>query len=273
MQWLIVGPTIFAVSLLGLGFYLAKQRLWNLQKMGSVPQAIATLIGAVVLIVGWIVSNNQSIERDILTKQRDQSSAIGEYVALARTLNSDDAQVYRRANQLAWQLFIWLPTDVYRGLGRGLANPADSKDLVDFLSLSENRSSERMQELLAPTISSFTGRELESRNLNRDDAAAKLGRDNPVYHVHRHVTAQPAADPIQPLTAKRTQMPRGGAYCDVPTAVIAPASNVSHGSNWSRCAGPRRPLRSAESAVSGWTVPFRPSFSLSRVPTRAPAVA
>jgi hypothetical protein len=133
VQWLIVGPTIFAVSLLGLGFYLAKQRLWNLQKMGSVPQAIATLIGAVVLIVGWIVSNNQSIERDILTKQRDQSSAIGEYVALARTLNSDDAQVYRRANQLAWQLFIWLPTDVYRGLGRGLANPADSKDLVDSL--------------------------------------------------------------------------------------------------------------------------------------------
>ena len=37
----------------------------------------------------------------------------------------------RRANQLSWQLFLWLPADVYRRLGRGLKS--DSKDLVEAL--------------------------------------------------------------------------------------------------------------------------------------------
>jgi hypothetical protein len=100
--------------------------------MGSVPQALATLIGAVVLIVGWSVSDYQSIKRDVLTKQREQASSVAEYAALAWSLkDNDDVQTYRRANQLSWQLFLWLPTDVYRQLGRGLKS--DPKELVDSL--------------------------------------------------------------------------------------------------------------------------------------------
>jgi hypothetical protein len=114
--------------------YIATWKLWDFQKMGSVPQALATLIGAVVLIFGWNVSNSQSLERDILAKRREQSFAVAEYVALARSLTeTDNQQNYRRANQLAWQLFLWLPADVYRQLGKGLSNPANPEELIASL--------------------------------------------------------------------------------------------------------------------------------------------
>jgi hypothetical protein len=134
VRWSVLGVAIVLVYVAALGGlnYLARRQVWDLQKMGSVPQALATLIGAIVLIVGWTVADYQSIERDILTKQREEASAVAEYVALAWSLrDNDDAQTYRRVNQLSWQLFLWLPTDVYRQLGRGLQN--DPKELVDSL--------------------------------------------------------------------------------------------------------------------------------------------
>lgn len=104
---------------------------WSPQNMGSVPQALATLLGAIVLILGWVVTDYQSTEREIATKRREQASVIAEYAALARTLNADDdVQVYRRANDLAWRLFLWLPDDVYRQLGKGLVDPVDNKQLA-----------------------------------------------------------------------------------------------------------------------------------------------
>jgi hypothetical protein len=136
MGWLISVPAVVAVYVVALSslHYLARWQVWDLQKMGSVPQALATLIGAIVLIVGWSVSNSQSIERDILTKRREQSSAVAEFAALVGSIrDTDDVQTYRRANQLSWQLFLWLPADVYRQLGKGLINPSDKKDLVDSL--------------------------------------------------------------------------------------------------------------------------------------------
>jgi len=107
-------------------------QLPDFQRYGSVPQALATLIGAIVIAVGWAVTNSQSLSRDLLAKQREQTSLVAEYAALAYTLkDTDDAQTYRRANQLSWQLFLWLPTDAYRKLGRGLAH--NNKELADAL--------------------------------------------------------------------------------------------------------------------------------------------
>jgi hypothetical protein len=134
VQWLVIGAVMFTAGTAAfrLFIYLALRRMWDFQKMGSVPQACATFLGIIALVVGWGVSNQQSIDRDILAKKRDQASIMAEYAALASSLKEgDDVSTYRRANQLSWQLFLWLPTDVYRQLGRGLKD--DPKALVDSL--------------------------------------------------------------------------------------------------------------------------------------------
>jgi hypothetical protein len=67
-------------------------------------------------------------------KAREQAAAIAEYAALAINLKAtDDAQTYRRANQLAWELFLWLPDDVYRKLGRGLSDPSEKGEMASAL--------------------------------------------------------------------------------------------------------------------------------------------
>jgi hypothetical protein len=59
-------------------------------------------------------------------KVREQGAKVAEYMALARNLREDSAeQDYRSANRLAWELAMWLPTDVYKVLGRALASPSE----------------------------------------------------------------------------------------------------------------------------------------------------
>jgi hypothetical protein len=92
------------------------------QKMGSVPQALATICGAVILIVGWLVTNQQSIDRDVATKKREILASVAEYLTVASFLNENDPpELYRKANQMAWQLAIWLPPDMYRKVVQGVA--------------------------------------------------------------------------------------------------------------------------------------------------------
>jgi len=138
VQWLSIAFAIIGiyVAVLSLLACLARRRAWDFQKMGSVPQALATVLGVAALIVGWGVSDRQAVERDVLTKEREQASILAEYAALVwLSKDSDDIQIYRRINQLSWQLFLWLPTDVYRQLGRGLVK-RDPKELADtFLAI------------------------------------------------------------------------------------------------------------------------------------------
>ncbi len=45
-------------------------------------------------------------------------------MALARMLKkSSTDEEYRKANQLAWELAMWLPVDVYKTLGQALSKP------------------------------------------------------------------------------------------------------------------------------------------------------
>jgi hypothetical protein len=103
---------------------------------------IVAALNAIVLFLGsrWIEGKiNSQFERSLEDyrfelKTREQAAKIAEYAALASTLkDTDDPETYRRANQLAWELFLWLPADVYRKLGRGLAgNTVElSEALVD----------------------------------------------------------------------------------------------------------------------------------------------
>ena len=59
-------------------------------------------------------------------RAREQAAKAAEYISLARSLTPDSpATEYRRANQLAWELALWLPDDLYRKLGRAMTSQAN----------------------------------------------------------------------------------------------------------------------------------------------------
>jgi len=89
-------------------------------------------------------------------KTREQASQIAEYAALAWTIkDTDNPETYRRVLQLSWQLFLWLPPDVYRKLGKGLVHK-DAKELTESL--------------------------VEVRKLLLKDSAGNLGIDDIIIH-------------------------------------------------------------------------------------------
>jgi len=65
---------------------------------------------------------------------REQAAKVAEYMALARDLReSSSVDEYRRANQLGWELSLWLPADIYRLMGRALANPNEHENPLSVL--------------------------------------------------------------------------------------------------------------------------------------------
>jgi Tfp pilus assembly protein PilO len=77
-----------------------KRQVPDFQKWGSVPQTIATLIGAIIIVIGWYVTYNQSIERDILVKKREArvqalSGSLNDLGLFASTVCLDDANKLR----------------------------------------------------------------------------------------------------------------------------------------------------------------------------------
>ncbi len=57
-------------------------------------------------------------------KVREQAAKVAEYMALARALKESSLEEdYRMANRLAWELGMWLPTEVYRAMGQALSKP------------------------------------------------------------------------------------------------------------------------------------------------------
>jgi hypothetical protein len=47
--------------------------------------------------------------------------------------STDNEEAYQRANQLSWELFLFLPADAYRKLGRGLHEKQNVGELVEAL--------------------------------------------------------------------------------------------------------------------------------------------
>ena len=57
-------------------------------------------------------------------KVREQAAKVAEYMEFARHLREDSpASDYQRANRLAWELAMWLPTDVYKCMAESLVRP------------------------------------------------------------------------------------------------------------------------------------------------------
>lgn len=64
-------------------------------------------------------------------RAKEQAAKAAEYIALARDLKTTaTAADYRRANQLAWELALWLPDDLYRKLARALTSPQSKENNI-----------------------------------------------------------------------------------------------------------------------------------------------
>lgn len=62
-------------------------------------------------------------------KAREQAVHVAEYLALCRSLRDDSPETdFRRANQMSWELAMWLPEDVYREMTLALVNPGPSRN-------------------------------------------------------------------------------------------------------------------------------------------------
>jgi len=57
-------------------------------------------------------------------KVREQAVRVAEYLALARSLKEDSPDSeYRKANQLSWELAMWLPDDIYKEMAHAISGP------------------------------------------------------------------------------------------------------------------------------------------------------
>jgi hypothetical protein len=70
-------------------------------------------------------------------KVREQAVRVAEYLALARNLKEDSLDSdYRKANQLSWELAMWLPEDIYKEMVSAIANPSkDTNELTTVVSV------------------------------------------------------------------------------------------------------------------------------------------
>ena len=116
--YILSGFALFYIMYL---IYIIWQHRAEPQKMGSVPQALATISSAVIIMVGWFVTNQQMIDRDIAAKKRELMASVADYISVAPFLKETDSpELYREANKMAWRLAIWLPPDLYRKVVQGL---------------------------------------------------------------------------------------------------------------------------------------------------------
>lgn len=91
-------------------------------------------------------------------KVQEQATRVAEYLALARRLKKDSPETdYERANQLSWELAMWLPEEIYKQMTRAIATPGPD---VNELTVS-----------------------IAVRKLLLGDKAGNLGPDNIAHHA------------------------------------------------------------------------------------------
>jgi len=60
-------------------------------------------------------------------KVREQAVRVAEYLALARNLKEDSPDSdYRKANQLSWELAMWLPEAIYKEMTNAIIKPSNN---------------------------------------------------------------------------------------------------------------------------------------------------
>ena len=70
-------------------------------------------------------------------KVREQAVRVAEYLALARSLKEDSPDSdYRKANQMSWELAMWLPEDIYKKMVSAIVTPSEkANELTTVISV------------------------------------------------------------------------------------------------------------------------------------------
>lgn len=70
-------------------------------------------------------------------KVQEQAARVAEYLALARRLKETSPESdYERANQLSWELAMWLPEQIYKQMTRAIKRPGqDVNELTVAISV------------------------------------------------------------------------------------------------------------------------------------------
>ncbi len=64
-------------------------------------------------------------------KVREEAVSVAEYLALARNLKEDSPETdFRKANQLSWELAMWLPEDIYKEMVASIASPNEGTNML-----------------------------------------------------------------------------------------------------------------------------------------------
>lgn len=108
MEFLIgIGSSITTTFLLGVLAFLGKN--WFIERLKSSLQKEHTKF-----------QEQLQWER----KVKEQAERVAEYLALARQLNDQSPKEdYIRANQLSWELAMWLPDEIYKKAVHAIAAP------------------------------------------------------------------------------------------------------------------------------------------------------
>ncbi len=128
MQWIVdlaqlnYGPYFFQILLLGVFAYGARHYfpLWVAEQIKLQTQKDHTQF-------------SEALKWEL--KSREQAVKVAEYLALANTLKSSSPEEeYRKANQLSWELAMWLPEDIYKKMVQGVVNrDVDSNELATVI--------------------------------------------------------------------------------------------------------------------------------------------
>jgi hypothetical protein len=91
-------------------------------------------------------------------KVQEKAAKVAECFALALFLKeTSPPSDYQRANQLSWELALWLPEDEYKKMVRAVANPSERENALTFI--------------------------LDVRRLLQGDKAGNLSQDEIMFHA------------------------------------------------------------------------------------------
>lgn len=69
------------------------------------------------------------------TKAKERAEKVAEYLSLARSLTEESSeQDFRKANELSWELAMWLPSDIYKQVVFSIVKPTlDTNELTTII--------------------------------------------------------------------------------------------------------------------------------------------
>lgn len=115
-------------------------------QLGWTEAAIAVLLLAVLqfLMSLWVKSRLEgSIKHEydrrleefrFEMRGREQAPKVAEYMEFANHLREDSPPAdYQRANSLAWELAMWLPSDVYKLMANSLVHPTEQNNPLEVV--------------------------------------------------------------------------------------------------------------------------------------------